>query len=230
MSWDDRRGAGAVATAVRQTAHSDDAKHRTDETTHLRARAKWVVPVAVGVAVLLLGGGVAVAVAKTNGSPARSARGNGSGGSAKGSKGTKGSKTVTPLPHGDTATGTAKAIYYGTGITGGPWKGTLAVDCTATACTVSKFLSPTATQLFGFRMLHAKAMHLTAVGTDSYAGTAAHNNSCDRPPDRSKMTLSGDQVHFIGYWHGPPSPIPHDYLGCMNDGAGRFEFVGQFTR
>jgi hypothetical protein len=64
MSWDDRRTAGAVGTIARQAAHSDDAKHRADETTHLRPRARWVAPVAIGAAVLLLGGG-ATAVALT---------------------------------------------------------------------------------------------------------------------------------------------------------------------
>ncbi len=64
MSWDDRRTVRGVATIARQAAHSDDAKHRPDETSHLRPRARWVVPVAIGVAVLLLGGG-AVAVALT---------------------------------------------------------------------------------------------------------------------------------------------------------------------
>jgi hypothetical protein len=60
MSWDDRRTASGVDTIARQAAHSDDAKHRTDETSHLPPRARWVAPVAVGAAVLLLGGGATV--------------------------------------------------------------------------------------------------------------------------------------------------------------------------
>ena len=64
MSWEETRG--GVVGAARRTAHTDDAKDRTDEAHHTgyspRGRARWLVPALVGgLVVLLLGGGATAA-------------------------------------------------------------------------------------------------------------------------------------------------------------------------
>lgn len=69
MSWEDRRRSGAVDTVVRRTAHADDAKHRTDESTQLRRRARVLSPFAILAAVVLVvvAGGIAAAVVASHG-------------------------------------------------------------------------------------------------------------------------------------------------------------------
>lgn len=62
MSWDDHRTVGALGTVARKRAHSDDAKQRSDDSSNLRPRAKWVVPAVVAGVVILLIGGTAVAM------------------------------------------------------------------------------------------------------------------------------------------------------------------------
>ena len=70
MSWDDRRTLARAGSAARQLAHSDDAKHRSDERTHLahrRPKVRSLTAVAVGLAVVVIGGGAAAALVATRG-------------------------------------------------------------------------------------------------------------------------------------------------------------------
>src|SRR5690349_8703421 len=65
MGWDDVRGGTAVA--ARTAAHSDDAKHRVDESTRTAPRPRLPLLVGAGVVALLLLGGTAVALTRGDG-------------------------------------------------------------------------------------------------------------------------------------------------------------------
>jgi hypothetical protein len=71
VSWQETRGA-AVATAVRRSAHSDDAKHRSHDASQVRAPRfpKWVpLAVAGALVVLVVGGAAAARMASSGNNP-----------------------------------------------------------------------------------------------------------------------------------------------------------------
>ena len=153
MTWEDSRASGTV-TAVRRSAHSDDAKHRVDDATRLVPRARWLVPAVVaGVLVLLLGGGAA-AVLATRGSDSPSPSSQGSADQSPGGETSKGEadgeeQDPGSVPSSDaenvddtsfTATGSARTAVQG--VNGGKTTtqngaASVTITCSATACTIT---------------------------------------------------------------------------------------------
>jgi hypothetical protein len=161
VSWDDRRTTGGVGTIARQAAHSDDAKHRADETTHLRPRARWVVPVAVGAAVLLIGGGAtAVALTASRGGGGHQASGSRRASTSKGSTPSGGSARsggAAVAGHTFTLSGSMHTVvrpFHGAAGSGGDHDTTLTFTCGPSSCSGS--------DLFG------QPVVLSAAGTDGY--------------------------------------------------------------
>ena len=161
MSWDDRRTVSGMATIARQAAHSDDAKHRADETSHLPTRARWIAPVAVGAAVLLLGGG-ATAVALT---ASRGSGGHQSAGSRRAStpKGSTSSTTTSGRSGGTTVAGhtftlsgsmhTVVRAFHGAGSVG-DHDNTFTFTCQESSCSGNDLLG--------------QPVVLSAAGADEY--------------------------------------------------------------
>ena len=190
MSWDDRRTTGAVTTAVRQEAHSDDAKHRRDERTHVRARAKWVAPVAVGAAVVLVGGGAAIALTSRHakgeslnaGAHPRQGTSTSPSASATGS-----SSATTPAGVGGrsfTLSGRAHTIvkaFHGTpgSVRDGPL--TFTFTCSATGCTTTT--------------LEGAPVTLQALGGGQYAVQLRQHDAAPPPADYQETFRLG--VHGL---------------------------------
>jgi hypothetical protein len=208
MSWDDRRGAGAVGTLVRNTAHSDDAKHRVDEHSNLRQRAKWLVPALVGAVLVLVGAGstAAVMTSRHDGGPAGSAAqshrgGTPSGGGTSTKKGLgadgslSGKLTITGTSHG------FQKPYLGSPGSSHEATTTLVFNCSGTRCTGG---------LPGIKDV------LTKVGPGSYrlseqlSDQSAHGEL--RYTRTATLTVAGASASYgdvsSGAFVGSP---PHDY-------------------
>ena len=157
MSWDDRRAPGAAVTAVRQTAHSDDAKHRVDERTTVHPRPRWLVPALVGAVVLILVVGGTVAAVAHHGTHDRKQVA-GSSPAPAGTQSSTGTRDPTPsasvAPDGSldgtlVLTGTSVFVQHpfhdnpGTKAVSRP--GTMTFQCTESTCTVQDALCPTPT-------------------------------------------------------------------------------------
>jgi hypothetical protein len=161
MSWEDRRTSGAVGTAVaavRGTAHADDAKHRSDESTALRTRARALSPAVIlaAVVLLLVGGGVAAAVVASHGDgPGHRA----AGGSPSAAPSPTPGKASPSSPTGAAADGSVRGTVVLTGTStfrqlpfhDNPGTApvstpaTMGFACDATTCTVQDPTCPTST-------------------------------------------------------------------------------------
>ena len=213
MTWEDSRASGTV-TAVRRSAHSDDAKHRVDDATRLVPRARWLLPAVVaGVLVLLLGGGAA-AVLATRGSDSPSPSSQGSADQSPGGETSKGEadgeeQDPGSVPSSDaenvddtsfTATGSARTALQG--VNGGKTTtqngaASVTITCSATACTITN-ATGSVSSLVGQR--------LASSGTDTWhvdGRPAPRSQGCGSDADFDlgmpwiDLVINGDDVRLV---------------------------------
>jgi hypothetical protein len=199
MSWEDRRTSGTAGTIARRSAHSDDAKHRTDETTRSPQRARRLSPtrgvaIVVAVVVVVVAGGVAVAVARHGGDPGSRAAGTRSpapggespsrqdgtatgvaaDGSVRGTLVLTGTSTFRQLPFHDNP---------GTPPVSSP--ATMAFTCAGATCTVQDVACPTSTLARGGAGYRAR----TVTRKGSSYGPLVDTTTCS-------LVVSGGQATY----------------------------------
>lgn len=218
MSWENPRGTGGVAVSTRHLAHSDDAKSRTDGASHLHPRARWLLPAAVGAALVIVGGGTTAAVLAshhgTEGSSAQHAAHRPASTRAKGATGLQpdgrllGSLTLTGNGHG------FSKPYLGSPGSTHDQQTTLKFTCTGDRC--AQVGSPVTLSRVG-----PGAYRLSRRVTDSTPhGTLVYQQT-------TTLTVSGNRATYrdfgTGAFVGTP---PHDYASHPPQG---FDLIGTAT-